>query len=244
MRSQSTCEKLLSCSSGFAVYSSEERQLVWGLVMGFSIVCKKTASYGYTNFHRGYRGPSVKSYRKGHFQRSVACEWPSSSHFKATRSYWEAPGKEAQGSESEEVGGNRCKLTSSPCTRTHTQRQKVKTACRQTASSPLRSPILPLFIKLPEDYSLCATDQARFLHHMAKHKHWVNQSPSSLGLSFLTHEMDGQPGNSQTTQAKRPQTTCKAQWRLVREQQRLSHSCVERAMLWLVASEPVSCCLS
>lgn len=36
-----TYEKLLFCSSGFAVYSSEERQLVLGLVMGFSIVFKR-----------------------------------------------------------------------------------------------------------------------------------------------------------------------------------------------------------
>lgn len=42
MQSQSTCEKLLSCSSGFAVYSSEEKTAgLGGLVMGFSIVCKR-----------------------------------------------------------------------------------------------------------------------------------------------------------------------------------------------------------
>lgn len=41
MHSQSACKKLLFDSSSFAVYSSEERQLVWGLVMGFSIVCKR-----------------------------------------------------------------------------------------------------------------------------------------------------------------------------------------------------------
>lgn len=41
MHSRSACGKLLCRSSRFAVYSSEERQLVWGLVMGFSIVCKR-----------------------------------------------------------------------------------------------------------------------------------------------------------------------------------------------------------
>lgn len=41
MHSQSTYEELFSCSSRCAVCSSAERQLVWGLVMGFSIVFKR-----------------------------------------------------------------------------------------------------------------------------------------------------------------------------------------------------------
>lgn len=41
MHSQSTYRELLSCSSWCAVCSSAERQLVWGLVMGFSIVFKR-----------------------------------------------------------------------------------------------------------------------------------------------------------------------------------------------------------
>lgn len=41
MHSQSTYKELLSCSSWCAVCSSAERQLVWGLVMGFSIVFKR-----------------------------------------------------------------------------------------------------------------------------------------------------------------------------------------------------------
>jgi hypothetical protein len=58
-------KKLLFCSSGFVVYLSEERQLVLGLVMGFSIVCKRQRAIHILTS----REATKISHRKGHHQR-------------------------------------------------------------------------------------------------------------------------------------------------------------------------------
>lgn len=76
---ESTCEKLLSCSSGFAVSSSEERQLVWGLVMGFSIVCKRQGAMDMLTSTESMEACQWNSYREGHYQRYAACD--NSSYF-------------------------------------------------------------------------------------------------------------------------------------------------------------------
>lgn len=44
MHSQTTYKKSLFCSWWLAVYSSADRQLVWGLVMGFSIVFRRDST--------------------------------------------------------------------------------------------------------------------------------------------------------------------------------------------------------
>lgn len=90
---------------------------------GFFHCLYKTASYGYANFHRGYRGSSVKSYTKGHYQRSVACDLAAHT-LRPLEVTEKSLGRRPRAVKSEEVGGNRCKLTSSPCRRTHTHGAK------------------------------------------------------------------------------------------------------------------------
>lgn len=64
-------EKLLFCSSGFAVYSSEERQLGFGAGYGFFHCFQKTENYAYVNFQRSYSDQPVEAHKKGHHQRSL-----------------------------------------------------------------------------------------------------------------------------------------------------------------------------
>lgn len=70
MHSQSTCKKLLFCSSWFAVCSSAGRQLVWGLVMGFSIVFKRQRTTHTLTSRDTAAISHRKSHSKGHRQRS------------------------------------------------------------------------------------------------------------------------------------------------------------------------------
>lgn len=85
MYSQSTYKEPLFCSSWFALCSSAERQLVWELVMGFSIVFKRQR----TTHMLTSRDTTVishwKSHSKGHRLRSDTwLQWlPLQGHYQA-----------------------------------------------------------------------------------------------------------------------------------------------------------------
>ena len=114
MYSQSTYKEPLFCSSWFALCSSAERQLVWELVMGFSIVFKRQRT---TNMLTS-RDTTVirhrKSHSKGHRLRSDTwLQWlPLQGHHQAVASdRTDVKGKccqsEASSLTSSSVKGNR-----------------------------------------------------------------------------------------------------------------------------------------
>lgn len=73
----------------------------------------------------------MKSYTKGHYQRSVACDLAA--HTLRPLEVTEKPvGRRPRAVRVEEVGGKRCELTSSPC-RTHTHGAK-EGHCSETES--------------------------------------------------------------------------------------------------------------
>lgn len=77
MHSQNAYEKLLFCSSGFAVYSSEERQLVLELVMGFSTVFKWQRMMHMLTPREATGISPWKSQGEGHHYRCAVCKVPA-----------------------------------------------------------------------------------------------------------------------------------------------------------------------
>lgn len=95
VHSQSAYEKLPFCSSGFAVYSSEERQLVLELVMGFSTVFKWQRTMHMLTPREATGISPWKSQEKGHHYRCAACSLAALT-LKPLSSGHQAPRKVAQ----------------------------------------------------------------------------------------------------------------------------------------------------